>query len=133
MRLFSPSRLLDELSTRMDLLSRGATDAAERQRTLRATMDWSYDLLPDCERQLFARLGVFNGSWSLAAAEAVCARPDEPEVVETLASLLEKSLVHTVDDEPSEPRLRMLETVRTYAGEKLALAPDRVETERRHT
>jgi predicted ATPase len=133
MRLFTPSRLLAELSNRTDLLSRGAADAAERQRTLRATMDWSYDLLDEPERLLFARLGVFNGSWTLAAAETVCARAEEPEVLETLASLVEKSLVHAIDDEQSEPRLRMLETVRTYAGEKLAALPDREETEHRHT
>ena len=132
MRLVSAPALVEQLAERMSSLGRGAADAPERQRTLRATMDWSYDLLDDFERRLFARLAVFHGGWTLPAAEAVCTRDGEPEVIETLAALVEKSLVTSMDDTAAEPRLRMLETVRAYAEEKLADLEDRVDTERRH-
>jgi predicted ATPase len=132
-RLFPPEALLAALSTRMDLLSRGATDRPERQRTLRATMDWGYDLLNESERVLFARLAVFAAGWTLEAAEAVCGRAGEPDVIETMAALLEKSLLVAMEAAGRQPRLRMLETIRAYAAEKLAQLPDREETECRHT
>lgn len=133
MRLFSPAQLLAQLSQRMELLTRGAADVHERQRTLRGTMEWSYELLDENEQRLFARLAVFSGGWSLPAAEAVCGGADEPDVLETLASLVEKSLVVPADATASEARFHMLETVRAYAAERLAELPDRTETERRHT
>jgi predicted ATPase len=133
LRLMSPEALVAQFADRADL-DRGAVDLPERQRTLRATMDWSYDLLTAEEGTVFARLAVFAGGWSIDAASTVCGRPDEPDLLETMSGLLEKSLILvTAYDAGSEPRLRMLETVRSYAAEKLADRADRHETERRHT
>jgi non-specific serine/threonine protein kinase len=94
-------------------------------------MDWSHGLLAPHEQALFARLAVFSGGWDLDAAEAVCARPGEPDLLDTLGALVDANLV-LPDEAGSEPRFSMLETVRSYAGERLAGAPDRRETERRH-
>jgi predicted ATPase/class 3 adenylate cyclase len=132
-RLLPPETLLARLGERLDVLAGGAVDLPERQRTLRATMDWSYGLLQPAEQALFARLGVFAGGWTVAAAEAVCSRDGEPPVLDSLSVLLDASLLVTFDDSGPEPRLQMLETVRAYSAERLAAAPDREETERRHT
>ena len=116
-RLLPPKTLLDRLGNRLKLLSDGARDLPSRQQTLRATLDWSYSLLSPPEQQLFARLAVFVGGWSLEAAEAVCRLEDDVDVFEGLTSLVEKSLVqHFVDD---EARFSMLETLHEYALEKL--------------
>ena len=110
--LFSPEQLLERLSQRLDLL-KGERDADPRQQTLRATIEWSYDLLSAEEQRLFARLSVFAGGSSYDAAEAVAgADPD------TLQSLLDKSLLRKRDSELG-PRYWMLETIREYAGERL--------------
>ena len=74
-RLLPPATLLGRLGERLDVLGGGPVDLPERQRTLRATMDWSFDLLGPHEQAVFVRLGVFSGGWSLAAAEAVCGAP----------------------------------------------------------
>jgi hypothetical protein len=132
-RLLPPEALLSRMDQRLDLLGGGPVDLPERQRTLRAVMDWSYGLLAPHVQALFRRLAVFAGGWTLEAAEAVCGRPDEPDLVDTLSELLANSLVVSSEELGSEPRLHMLETVRTYAAEKLAAAPDRAETARRHT
>jgi predicted ATPase/class 3 adenylate cyclase len=132
-RLLPPEALLSRIDQRLDVLGGGPVDLPERQRTLRAVMDWSYDLLAPHEQALFRRLAVFAGGWTLGAAEAVCGRPDEPQVVDTLAELLANSLVVSSEELGPEPRLHMLETVRTYAAEKLASATDRAEPARRHT
>jgi predicted ATPase/class 3 adenylate cyclase len=132
-RLLPPDALLGRLRERLDVLGGGPVDLPERQRTLRATMDWSHDLLRPHEQALFGRLAVFSGGWTIPAAEVVCGRAGEPDVLDTLALLLDDSLLVTVDDPVPEPRLSMLETVRAYAEEKLAASPDRDETERRHT
>jgi predicted ATPase len=133
LRLLSPDALLAQLAERMDL-DRGAVDLPSRQRTMRATMDWSYDLLTATERAVFARLAVFSGGWSIEAARAVCEHPNEPDVQETLSGLLEKSLILTTAGDPtSELRMRMLEPVRAYAAERLAESPDQSATKDRHT
>ena len=132
-RLLPPAAMLGRLGERLDLLGGGPLDLPERQRTLRATMDWSFDLLGQREQAVFVRLGVFSGGWSLAAAEAVCGGPGEPDVLEPLSALLDASLLLEFDLSSPEPRLHMLETVRTYAQEKLAAAPDRADVERRHS
>jgi hypothetical protein len=106
-------------------------DLPQRQRTLRATTDWSHDLLQPHEQALFARLAVFAGSWSLEAAERVCGHAGEPDVLDTLTALVDTSLVGS--DDEAEPRFSMLETVRVYASERLSASPDRRETEQRHT
>ena len=132
-RLLPPAALLARLGERLDVLGGGPVDLPERQRTLRATMDWSFDLLEPHEQAVFLRLGVFSGGWSLAAAEAVCGGPDEPDVLDALSALLDASLLLESDESAAEPRLHMLETVRTYAEEKLAASPDRAGIERRHS
>jgi predicted ATPase/class 3 adenylate cyclase len=113
---------VDEIAARMDdrfrLVTTTNSAVPERQRTLRALIDWSHELLPDDERGLFHRLSIFAGGWTLEAAEAVCA--DLPsahaDVVDLLARLVEKSLV-TLDEDMG--RYGLLETVRQYAQEKL--------------
>jgi non-specific serine/threonine protein kinase len=118
---------LDQLAARLDdrfrLLTGGSRTALPRQQTLRATLDWSYDLLGEGERLLLRRLAVFAGGWTLEAAEAVCAgegiAPDE--VLDLLAGLVAKSLV-VLEDGRAGTRYRLLETVRQYGREKLAAA-----------
>ena len=118
-----PAKLLERLEQRLPLLTSGARDAPERQRTLRATIAWSHDLLDDHEQQLFARLAVFAGGCTLEAAEAVCDAD-----VDTLGSLLDKNLLRR-----DESRYRMLETIREFARERLDEAADADEIRRRHT
>jgi predicted ATPase/class 3 adenylate cyclase len=108
-RVLSPAQILDRLAQRLDLL-KGGRDADPRQQTLRATIEWSYDLLSDNEQQLFRRLAVFAGGCTLDAAEEVCDAD-----LDTLQSLVEKSLLRY-----SNERYWMLETIREYAAERLA-------------
>jgi predicted ATPase/class 3 adenylate cyclase len=107
--ILTPTAMLDRLGDRLQLLTGGARDLPERQRTLRDTLEWSYDLLAVNEQQLFGRLGIFAGGFTLESAEGVCdAELDE------LASLVDKSLVRHDDG-----RYSMLETIRAYALERL--------------
>ena len=118
----TPGQILQRVSRRLDLL-RGGRDADPRQQTLRATIEWSYELLSAEEKQLFARLSVFVGGCTLDAAEEVCDAD-----IDTLQSLVEKSLVRFTGG-----RYWMLETIREYASERLAGADDGIESERRHS
>ena len=120
--VLTPVHILKRLSQRLDLL-KGGRDAEARQATLRATIEWSHDLLNDEERQLFARLGVFRGGCTLEAAEEVAGAE-----LDTLQSLVDKSLVRHTND-----RFWMLETIREFALERLEGANNRDETEQRHT
>jgi predicted ATPase len=123
--LFSPEQLLERLSQRLDLL-KGERDADPRQQTLRATIEWSYDLLAAEEQLLFTRLAVFAGGCTYEAAEQIAgADPD------TLQSLLDKSLLRKRDSKTG-PRYWMLETIREYAGEKLEASGEAEELRRRH-
>jgi predicted ATPase len=124
-RLLPPPALLARLDHRFSLLTGGARDLPERQRTLRNTLDWSYGLLSASEQALFARLGVFASPFSLTAAQAVGA--DSPDqglatapgpVLDTLGSLVDSSLVQA-DTRGGEPRFALLETIREYALERL--------------
>jgi len=108
-KVLSPHALLERLERRLPVLTTGPRDAPERQRTLRATIEWSHDLLAEGERTLFCRLSVFAGGCTLEAAEAVCDAD-----LDTLASLVDKSLVRQNED-----RFWMLETIREYAVERL--------------
>ena len=112
-KLLGPEQLLERLSRRLDLL-KGGRDVEERHATLRATIAWSYDLLDSDEQQLLARLAVFRGGCTLDAAETVC-RTD----LETLASLMDKSLLRRRTDIDGEERYWMLETIREFARERL--------------
>ena len=123
--LFDPEQLLDKLSQRLDLLT-GERDADPRQRTLRATIEWSHDLLSREEQRLFARLAVFAGGCTYEAAEEIAdAEPD------TLQSLLDKSLVRKRQSRVG-PRYWMLETIREYATEKLEASSEAEGLRRRH-
>src|SRR3954447_16914627 len=112
-KLLGPEQLLERIAQRLDLL-KGGRDADERHATLRATIAWSYDLLGEEEQTLFARLAVFRGGATLENAELVCGAD-----VDTLASLLDKSLVRRRTDADSEERFWMLETIREFALERL--------------
>ena len=120
--------LLARLGERLKLLTDGPVDQPPRLQTLRRTLDWSADLLTPEARDLFARLSVFAGGWTLEAAEAVCGSGD---VVEGLAALVDKSLVQLPSGD-AEPRQAMLETIREYARELLEHACAAEEPARRH-
>jgi predicted ATPase len=109
-KVLRPAQILERLAHSLDLLTTGARDAPERHRTLRATIEWSHDLLDDSERQLFARLSVFAGSFDLEAGEAVCDAD-----LDTLASLIDKSLLRQAQGS----RFFLLETIREYGAEQL--------------
>ncbi len=121
------------LKDRFKLLIGGGRVLLERQQTLRALVDWSYDLLPEEEQTLLARLAVFAGGFDLAAAEAVCgAEPLTPDdILDLLASLVEKSLV-MLEEGDDGTRYRTLETIRDYAREKLVQRGELEATAARH-
>jgi predicted ATPase/DNA-binding XRE family transcriptional regulator len=128
--------LRDRLQHRLQLLTGGTLDLPARQRRMRDTIAWSYDLLAHPDQALFRRLSVFVGSWSLEAAEGVCvAEEQEPsqEVLEGLRVLVESSLLMPTDDVPGEPRYRMLDTIREYGAEQLIAAGERDVLCRRHS
>ena len=117
----NPGELARRLDRRFRLLTGGDRDAIERHQTLRATIDWSYDLLTEPEQRLLDRLSVFAGGCTLEAAEAVCAGVsiDVDDVYELLANLVARSLV-VVDDTGPDTRYRLLETIRQYGEDRLA-------------
>jgi predicted ATPase len=132
LRVLSPHELLGRLEHRLPLRT-GAGNVPERQRTLRDTIAWSYELLEEPQRKLFARMAVFAGGATLAAIEAVC-NPEGDLGVDTLdavASLIDHSLVRR-EDEAGGSRFTMLETIREYAAARLVGEYDREETEHRH-
>ena len=129
-KLLPPDTMSRRLDRALDLLVGGAQDLPGRQRTLRATLEWSHGLLDDAERTLFARLAVFAGGWTLDAAEAVCG--EDIDVFETLASLVDESLVRPMRRPTGEPRFRMLETIREYAAELLTASGEEENRRRRH-
>jgi predicted ATPase len=119
--VLSPAQILERLSQRLDLL-KGGRDAEARQRTLRATIEWSHELLDDRERALFTRLAVFRGGCTLDAAEQVA-----DAELDTLQSLIDKSLLRRANE-----RFWMLETIREYARERLAESGVEPGLRRRH-
>ena len=125
-KLLAPEALLERLGQRLDLL-RGTRDADERHATLRTTIAWSYDLLDEAERALFARLSVFAAGCTLESAEQVT----EAEL-DTLESLLDKSLLRRRTGQIGEERVWMLEMIREFAAERLDGSPDADVTRRRH-
>ncbi|MEU8823633.1 BTAD domain-containing putative transcriptional regulator [Streptomyces sp. NPDC048636] len=149
LRLLTPRQLADRLDDRFRLLTSGSRTVLPRQQTLRAVVDWSWDLLDTRERTVLRRLSVFAGGCDLPAAEAVCAdaadaadadhsapvRPDavDPrDVAALLGSLVDKSLVVAAPGATGEMRYRLLETVAEYTGERLDEAAERAAAERRH-
>jgi predicted ATPase/class 3 adenylate cyclase len=130
---------IEQIAARLDdrfrLLTGGSRTAVPRQQTLRALIDWSYDLLVEPERVLLRRLSVFAGGWTLEAAEAVCAGDglDHDEVLDVLAQLVNKSLVVADREQGQETRYRLLETIRQYALERLVESGETDAVQWRHT
>jgi predicted ATPase/DNA-binding XRE family transcriptional regulator len=129
-KLFSPKALLERLDRGLQVLAGGACDLPERQRTLRDTVAWSYDLLDGDDSLLFRRLAVFAGDFSLEAAEAICG-PDA-DILGALASLVDNSLLVPRAEAYDEARFSMLETIREYAAERLEESGETEEVRRAH-
>lgn len=131
-KLLPPAAMLARLQSRLQLLTGGSRDLPERHQTLRATLNWSYDLLRTEEQKLFRRLSVFVSGCTLEAVEAVCnARNDlEVELLDIIASLVDKSLLQQNEQAGGEARFQMLETIREYALEHLAGSGEREATQR---
>ncbi|MFJ3785704.1 ATP-binding protein [Streptomyces sp. NPDC090093] len=118
LRLLTPRQIADRLDDRFRLLTSGSRTVLPRQQTLRAVVDWSWDLLDPDERTLLRQVSVFAGGWDLAAAEAL-----SPHAADTLGALVDKSLVVAAPTEDGEMRYRLLETVHEYAAERAAETP----------
>jgi predicted ATPase/Tfp pilus assembly protein PilF len=119
--------LLSRLERRLPLLTGGARDAPERQRTLHATIAWSYDLLMETERQLFDRFSVFTGGASIDAVSDVCGAD-----LDGIASLVDKSLIRKAEGSGDEARVEMLETIREFAQDRLDESPEADSIQRAH-
>jgi non-specific serine/threonine protein kinase len=131
-RLLSPEMIRSRLGSRLDMLTGRVRDLPSRLRTLRGTIDWSYDLLVEGEKVLFSRLSVFQGGRTIESAEAICAPGLSIPVIDGLESLLNKSLLYQEEGLGGEPRFLMLETLHEYAREKLAQSGEVVRFQRRH-
>jgi predicted ATPase len=134
LRSLSSAELADRLEDSFRILSGSAKTALPRQRTLHATIDWSYDLLKPPEQAMFRRLSLFTGSFDLAAAEAVCVGDDveDWEVLDHIDSLVDKSLVVPLRDTAAATRYRLLEPVRQYAQERLSETAEPVRYRKSH-
>jgi predicted ATPase/class 3 adenylate cyclase len=132
MGTLTPAQLAARLSLRFRILTGGGRGSIARQRTLQATVDWSYDLLQPAEQAVLRRLGVFLGGFTLEAAEDVCARQSqESDVLDVVDRLVSKSLVVTEEIE-GLPRYRLLETIRQYALDRLLQAGEIEEARNDH-
>jgi predicted ATPase len=133
-KVLSPSSMLTRLTSRLQLSTGGSRDLPQRQQTLRAAMDWSYDLLSAAEQKLFRRLSVFVGGCNLEGVEAVCDTKSDLDLdlLDGMASMVDKSLVQQVEQARGESRFIMLETIREYALEKLEANGEEALTKRAH-
>ena len=135
-KLLPPQALLARLDQRLTVLTGVSRDVPARQQTLRNTITWSYNLLDAAEQGLFWRLSIFVGGCTLEAAGAVCAALDggdaAGQVVDTMASLIDKSLVLQIEQEGQEPRLVMLETIHEYRLERLKVNGEMKATQEAH-
>jgi predicted ATPase/class 3 adenylate cyclase len=133
-KMLPPKAMLHRLTSRLKLLTGGARDLPERQRTLRATIEWSHALLDEGEQVLFGRLAVFSGGRTLEAIEAICdAEGDLPvDAFEGVSSLQDKSLLRQEEGVRGEPRFVMLETIHEFAREKLQESGEAEEIKRLH-
>jgi len=129
-RLLNPAVLLDRLARSLDALGTGTVDLPERQRTLRATVEWSVGMLEEAERSLLEVAAVFVDGWTIQAA-AKAAGLDEDRALELSEELARHSLIY-LDSSGPAPRSRMLETIRVFVAERLAARPDAAEIQRRH-
>jgi predicted ATPase/class 3 adenylate cyclase len=134
LKLLSPQALLSRLEGRLQVLSGGARDLPERQRTMQATIAWSYELLTPAEQALFRRLSVFVGGWTLSAAEQVCpvAEALDLDVLEGLAALLDKSLLRQEEDSSGERRYRLFSVLREFGLERMQAEGELVATREAH-
>jgi predicted ATPase/DNA-binding CsgD family transcriptional regulator len=127
-RLFTPTALLARLDRRLPILAEGPMDAPVRQRTLRSTIGWSFDLLSEPDQRVFASLGVFASGFALAAAEAVAIDPadpnDGPDLLTSLNHLVEQNVLTVAPDAEGEPRFKMLETIREFARDQVPEADE---------
>ena len=132
-KILSPAQLRERLDERFRILTGGSRDVLPRQQTLRALIDWSYDLLSEDERRAFERLAIFSGGWTLEAAERVASdeHGDALDLLDILESLVEKSLVSTELFE-QQSRYRFLESTRSYALERLLAGGEQQLLARRH-
>ena len=133
-KLLSPSAMLSRLESRLNLLTGGARDLPTRQQTLRSTVGWSHGLLNSAEQTLFRRLAVFTGGCTLESVEAVCDTKGDLgiDVLDGMASMVDKSLAQQVEQLDAETRFFMLSTIREYAFERLAESADEAATRRAH-
>ena len=133
-KVLSLSSIRTRLASRMQLLTGGARDLPQRQQTLRAAIDWSYDLLSPAEQKLFRRLSVFVRGCTLEGAEAVCdTKADlDLDLLDGMASMVDKSLMQQLEQPNGESRFVMLETIREYASEKLEASGEELSTKRAH-
>jgi predicted ATPase/DNA-binding SARP family transcriptional activator len=129
-KVMHPAEIAERLTRRLELLKGGPSDAPERHRSLRAALEWSYDLLDDAEKRLFAGLAVFAGGWRLEAAETLLG--GDIDVIDGLTSLLHKHLVERTEGGHGESRFRMLDTVREHAQDRLVETGDGESLRRRH-
>jgi non-specific serine/threonine protein kinase len=132
--VLSIEQIQARLNDRFRLLTGGSRTAVARQRTLEATVDWSYELLAEPERRLLCRLSVFSGGWTLDAAEAVCEGNgiDRGDILDLLSRLADKSLASVDHEAGGQRRYRFLETVRQYGRERLLQSGDTAVTRDRH-
>jgi predicted ATPase/serine/threonine protein kinase len=133
-KVLSLSSMQARLASRLELLTGGARDLPQRQQTLRATIDWSYDLLSAAEQKLFRRLSAFAGGCTLEGVEAVCNTKGDLDLdlLDGMTSMVDKSLMQQMEAGGSEPRFAMLETIREYAREKLEGSSEGAPTRRAH-
>ncbi len=131
-RLMPPHALLIRLRRRLPMLTGGARDLPERHQTLRAALEWSYDLLPAATQTLFRRLSVFAGGATLEAIGALQGNSPDLDALDALSALLDHSLVRSWGEVAGEPRFRMLQTIREYAGDLLTASGERAAMERAH-
>jgi predicted ATPase len=119
-KLLQPQAILSRLDDKLKLLTGGARDLPSRHQTLRNTLEWSYSLLNKDEKQLYTRLSVFVGGFTLEAAETVCNSENKFDILESLAALVDNSLLRQEETPDGEARFSMLEIIRAYAEERLA-------------
>ncbi len=130
-KVMSVEQMASRLGDVFNLLTSGNRTALPRQQTLRALIEWSYDLLSESEKNLFRRLSVFSGGWSLEAAESICGGERGEAILDDLARLVDKSLVNK-EEINGEARFSMLETIRQYAQFKLFASEEVEEAKNRH-
>jgi predicted ATPase len=133
-RHMEPKMILERIKNRFQLLSTDNRTSISRQKTLKATLDWSYDLLSDEEKLLFARLSVFSNDFSAESSEEVCSGGllDKAEVLDTLSNLVDKSMVVIKSRQEGSVRYGLLETLNEYAAEKLSEAGEKEAMDKRH-